>query len=100
MSRMIDRLFRKGLQMPPFVLPRHRPDTARFLHRWTYELFSSLQKSEVFVVDNVADYFHAGTAKEYWEWDRDFPCLAPPFPSFWMETLAPTRAIRDRKSVV
>lgn len=39
----------------------------------------------VIVIDNVAEYFYAGTDQEQWSLDRDFPNLAPPFPQFWME---------------
>ena len=39
----------------------------------------------VLLIDNVAEYFYAGTDQEQWSLDRDFPNLAPPFPQWWCE---------------
>lgn len=43
-----------------------------------------------FDVSNVAEYFFAGSDQDYWEWGKDFPCLAPPFETMWMEYSAPS----------
>lgn len=38
-----------------------------------------------FDMTNVAEYFFSGSDQDYWEWARDFPCVAPPFETMWME---------------
>lgn len=43
-----------------------------------------------FDVQAVSDYLYSHE-KEVWNWHTDFPCLAPPFLSFWMETGRPRR---------
>ncbi len=95
MSRMVDRLFRSGLQVPPFIPPAEEQQVVGSLRGLTPLLSQQMQGAEVLVVDNVCDYFYAGTGQEHWEWERDFPCLAPPFESFWMETLAPKRTVSE-----
>jgi hypothetical protein len=46
-----------------------------------------------FLIDNVAEYLYAGTDKEVWKAEEDFPCLAPPFPCFWMEFHQPSKIV-------
>lgn len=54
------------------------------------EAFASMLRScERIIVDDVSEYVYAGTEQEYWDWSKDFPNLAPPFPIFWMEAIAP-----------
>lgn len=40
-------------------------------------------------IDNVADYFYGPAGKAKWDFDRDFPNLAPPWDGFWMEYARP-----------
>jgi hypothetical protein len=95
MSRLIDRLLCSKLQVPPFTPPRERHEMGQVLREMTPALLAPLRRAEVLVVDNVVDYFYSGTTQEWWEWDRDFPCLAPPFETFWVETLAPRHAVSE-----
>ena len=39
----------------------------------------------VILIDNVADYYHRGTDKRQWDLERDFPCVAPPWPQALFE---------------
>ncbi len=56
-----------------------------------------LRSAAVIVADNVAEYLYAGTDQEQWDVTRDFPNLAPPFPTFWIETRRPSRIVsRER----
>lgn len=42
-----------------------------------------LSEAEAFIdATNVAEYLYLGTDQEYWNWQEDFPCLAPPFKRF------------------
>jgi len=45
--------------------------------------------------DNISEYYYYGSDQEHWDIKRDFPCLVPPFPSFWIEWTQPS-AIRSR----
>jgi hypothetical protein len=54
---------------------------------------SEIQQAEIFNIDNVAEYLYAGTDQEEWDVKKDFPCLAPPFPVFWMEFCRPSRIV-------
>jgi hypothetical protein len=51
---------------------------------------ADLRSAETFLVDNVAEYLYAQSTKEIWDVKSDFPCLAPPFPQFWMEYSRPS----------
>ena len=87
MPRLIDDLRAGGagvrLGMPPFVAPAKEKLWADYARRH-YELLGDPQLP-VLVIDNVARYLYNGTDQEHWSLDKDFPNLAPPFPSFWCE---------------
>ncbi len=53
---------------------------------------------QVLVADNVAEYFFAASGQEWWNAD-DFPNVAPPFPSFWVEATKPSRIFSDELGV-
>lgn len=72
MARMADRMIEHGVGGK---------------HDETFE--NSLRSCERIIVDNVSEYLYAGTDQEIWDWGRDFPNLAPPFPTFWMEAVGP-----------
>lgn len=95
MSRMIDNLGHAGLKPLPHQLAFITGHLAADARTLLAGMPQNLTQAEVLVIDNVSDYLFSGTTQEYWEWDRDFPCLAPPFPLFWMEYRAPTRIISD-----
>ena len=50
----------------------------------------TLRETEVIVGDNVGEYFYAGTDQEVWHPVKDFPNVAPPFESFFIEFQAPS----------
>jgi hypothetical protein len=62
-------------------------------HTISAEGKQDLRSAEVFVIDNVAEYLYAQTDQEEWDVKSDFPCLAPPFPSFWMEYGRPSKIV-------
>jgi len=80
MARMLDRLLQRGVE-----------GDVDF-RAWAQA--SGLTTCERIVVDNVSDYFYAHAGKTVWDWVADFPNLAPPFDTFWMEANAP-RTVRD-----
>jgi hypothetical protein len=84
MPRLIDDIRSAGrLGMPWFVLPRHWASWEGHARRVCEVLHDP--GLPVLVIDNVAEYFYAGTDQEEWNIERDFPNLAPPFPMFWAE---------------
>jgi len=72
MARMAARMLARG------IMGRH---DERFA--------AGLRSCERIIVDDVSEYLYAGSDQEHWLWARDFPNLAPPFPVFWMEAIAP-----------
>lgn len=53
------------------------------------DYYKRLIKARVFVIDNVTQYLFAQCNQEIWG-PEDFPHLAPPFESMWIETYAPS----------
>lgn len=51
-------------------------------------------------IDQVVEYFYAGTDKEMWERNRDFPFLIPPFDRVWLESSQPSRIVSEIHGVV
>ena len=49
-------------------------------------------KAQVIVADNVAEYMYAVSDREYWH-ASDFPCLAPPFGTMFIEFRRPSRVL-------
>lgn len=56
---------------------------------------TAIQDMETFEVTNVAEYLYAQTDQEVWDVEHDFPCLAPPFPNFWMEFARPSQLVSE-----
>jgi hypothetical protein len=54
---------------------------------------AAVAEAQVLVIDNVAEYFYAGTSQEEWDPKEEFPCVAPPYPVFWMEYRRPSRIL-------
>ena len=73
MSRMIDAILYEGILTKGAV----REDAGAVLQR-------ALEGAEVFLIDNVADYFFRTRGHGQWL-IKDFPNIAPPFPLYWME---------------
>lgn len=80
MSRLYDRLLAHGSTMPGTKEPA---DLAPF--------------RDVPVIDasEVCAYYFEGTDQEEWDLHTDFPNLAPPFESYWLEMKAPSRIVSE-----
>jgi hypothetical protein len=53
------------------------------------EIFKFLDEAELINTQNVVNYFFQGTTQEHWDLTKDFPNLAPPFQTFFMEYTIP-----------
>lgn len=54
------------------------------------EIQGDVARAQVIVADNVSDYFF-DHEQNYWVYKRDFPCVAPPWPTFFVEMRRPPR---------
>lgn len=88
MTRLIDRIMARQFSTP---LPSwvNSPDD---YHASRENAMREMSAAEVINVDNVADYVLSGTDQEEFGWD-DYPTMAPPFASFWMEYRTPSRMV-------
>jgi hypothetical protein len=59
------------------------------------KLREKFQNAQIIVADEVTEYFFALNDKEYWHTD-DFPNVAPPFQSFWIETKHPSKIVSEK----
>lgn len=90
MSRLYDRMMTGPLRPPWWVVDGLTADA------WKQQVQSTrsrLDGAERIVADNVCEYLYAGTNKEAWDFKRDFPNVAPPFPCFWVECCRPSRVV-------
>jgi hypothetical protein len=98
MARLIDDLrAAKSFCMPHFVAPRHHGRWTEYTAR-TLELFRN-PELPVLLIDNVASYYFAGTDQEYWNLEKDFPNIAPPYPQFWLEHKLPRQIVSKTEGV-
>lgn len=58
-----------------------------------------LREATNIVADQVTEYFYAVNDQEYWSLEHDFPNLAPPFDTFWIESRPPTRIVSKEHGV-
>lgn len=88
--KMIDELRGQTVttHMPGWVA-REDFDKWKSHARWVRDRL--LDPIPIISIDNVADYYFIGTDQEMWSLETDFPNLAPPFDSFWMEFRLPQR---------
>lgn len=61
----------------------------------TPDSYKRLRASQVIVADNVTEFFFAGSRQEFWDYERDFPNLAPPFKDLWIETRRPSKIMSE-----
>jgi len=59
------------------------------LEKYDRSLLEELNKTTVILIDNVARYYYEDSDQEYWDLQRDFPNVAPPLRSFFMEFSSP-----------
>ena len=86
MPRLIDDLRSKNgakVRMPPWVLPRLRNAWIDYAQHAMHA--ASDPDLPILLIDNVAKHFYEESDQEHWRIDRDFPNIAPPFKSFWVE---------------
>jgi len=85
MPRLIDDLRTQGkVQIPRLIAPRWLTAWERYAAK-ICQYVSTSDDLPVLLIDNVAQYYWVGTKQEYWQLERDFPNLAPPWPVFWVE---------------
>jgi hypothetical protein len=97
LTRLIDDLLAYGWEQPTWAqLPGDGVRDEPFI-RSTKRLLSA---AVVFVIDEIAEYFYAGTDQETWSVYEDFPNLAPPYPVYWMEWRRPSKIVSDRYGVL
>lgn len=61
------------------------------------KLVNSINQSEAsFVINNVAQYYWQ-SEQDFWDAETEFPNLAPPFETFWMEYKMPSKIHADGK---
>ena len=49
-----------------------------------------LLKAEIIVADRAIEKFYTETKREYWEYEKHFDCVLPPFNLFFLETKKPS----------
>jgi len=54
-------------------------------------------RAERFSADNVSEYYFALTDQEVWDVEH-FPNVAPPFPTFWIESKKPSKIVTEVES--
>lgn len=92
MSRLIHRLLREGFRFHPAfstLLTQSQMGRARRV------LMQELERAELIVADNVAEYLYSQTDQEIWDIRHDFPCVAPPFERFFIEFRHPHRVLSE-----
>lgn len=50
-----------------------------------------LPNAEVLLADEPIEMFYANEPKENWEYEKDYSCVSPPFPLFFLEAKRPTK---------
>lgn len=91
MSRMIDRLLTSNVHKPYGVVK-----TESTWRKIRDDALKELAGAQVIEISNVSDYLWEGTTQEVWDLEADFPNVAPPFPSFWMEYHTPSKIVSTK----
>lgn len=92
MSRMIDRLLLNGYTFPPGG--NNLSDQEEWRKEFAKPLETVLPIAEVFMIDNVADYFFTN-GKEMLDLNKDFPNTFPPFENMWTEWRYPSGKVNE-----
>src|SRR4051812_48027931 len=93
-SKLSDKIISEGLELYPKSLSSHQV-AIKDLRR----LREKVEESPVFYIQNVADYFRKYMIHDF-RWDaQDLPCIAPPFPSFFMEFKFPKGSSPREKGI-
>lgn len=87
MTRLVDRLLESGF---PRVTTGSVKAQQSYYNRCDDMIDRLLEEPPVIVVDNVAEFlFNEEKDGKSWRYDTDFPNIAPPFSSWWMEYKVP-----------
>ncbi|MGH7743752.1 MAG: hypothetical protein ACREQ5_02895 [Candidatus Dormibacteria bacterium] len=85
---LMGRVLFDKVYLPPWVTKnRLLPTEDRFLS----PIRATLDQAEMIEASEVCELFYTGTAEEDWNFERDFPSFAMPFPVFWIEMKKPSR---------
>lgn len=79
MARLFDRIASGRWQQPAYATQQIDASS----------IYTQLEKSTVFVADDVAEFFFAGSDQEEWG-PGDFPVVTPPFDTMWVEFRRPS----------
>ncbi len=90
MTRMIDRMLAHGFVAPGWSSSWFLADYPKYRDG----VLATLREAVAFSVDNVCRYYYSNTDREYWDLEKDFPNLAPPYPAFFIE-MQGVRNVRD-----
>jgi hypothetical protein len=84
MARMIDQIRAGGGLAAPWLV---HPSMGEEWRRHASFVVQGLRSPAlpVVVIDNVAEYYYQGSDQEHWDFRKDFPNMAPPWPTFWCE---------------
>ena len=63
-------------------------------HRFLSPIRTKLDQAEMIEASEACELFYTGRDEEYWDFERDFPRFALPFPVFWIEMKKPSRTVR------
>lgn len=92
MALMYDRMFREQWKMPTASDLEKQVGMERETRG---NILDAMRQSEVIVIDNVAKFYLSQKDKK-WDYEKDFPNIAPPFPECWLEFSAPSDFEVDR----
>lgn len=92
MTRTADRVIANGIELVAGLDDK----LTRWSHRLNEGVRSKFDLTPVIVADNVAAYLRDGGAKGFCL--EDIPCLAPPWPFFWIESLRVAPGSRQRQA--
>lgn len=88
---MADRFLTSDFRPPLLADPAEVAISSKQYHDQLKEFVKDVP---IIVVDNVAEYFYAGTDQEHWYWN-DFPNVTPPFSEFWVEYRRPSKIVSE-----
>lgn len=96
MTRLADRILATRLTPPSWS---GELATQEKMRKETALLHQQILQAEIIEASNVAEYFFTATNKDVLDWriERDYPCLAPPFPLLWLEMKRPSKLVSERR---
>ena len=87
---LMDRVRFGEVYLPAWVnRERLVPTEGRFLN----PIRTKLDQAEMIEASGACELFYTGRDEEYWDFERDLPRFALPFPLFWIEMKKPSRIV-------